>query len=80
MASDPTPARPEDDRCDSCGDTGADLTLVRRLYVTPETWDQAGRVDLAGLEWWCFPCRTHYPHHELDDRQQPVEHELGWPD
>lgn len=64
--------------CESCGDLEVDVVVVRRLYVTPETWDQAGRVDLAGEEAWCFVCRTHYPHQEIDAAGEPVEHELGW--
>ncbi len=48
--------------CESCGDEGVELTLLRRLYITPETWDQAGRVEPGDLEWWCDVCRTHYPH------------------
>ena len=49
--------------CGSCGDQRDDLVAVRRLYVTPESWDTAGSVDrIDEIEWWCFPCRTHYPH------------------
>jgi hypothetical protein len=70
---------PGEGTCESCGDTGVELVRVRRLYVTPESWDQAGRVDIADDEWWCYVCRTHYPHHELDDEGSPIEHELGWP-
>lgn len=65
--------------CESCGDAGVELVRVRRLYVTPESWDQAARVDEASEERWCYVCRTHYPHHELDDTGAPIEHELGWP-
>jgi len=65
--------------CQSCGDTDTDLSPVRRLYVTPEAWDQAGRVRVADDEWWCFVCRTHYPHQELDEQGRPVQHDLGWP-
>jgi hypothetical protein len=68
-----------DGTCESCGDTGVEVVRVRRLYVTPESWDQAGRVDVAGDEAWCYVCRTHYPHHELDDAGEPIDHELGWP-
>lgn len=64
--------------CQSCGDPEADVVLVRRLYVTPERWDQAGEVRVDEDEWWCFPCRTLYPHQELDPDGDPVEHELGW--
>jgi hypothetical protein len=49
--------------CDSCGSEAADLVEVRRLYVTPESWDTEGRTEVApDAERWCFPCRTHYPH------------------
>ncbi|MDZ7734344.1 MAG: hypothetical protein U5R31_15845 [Acidimicrobiia bacterium] len=35
---------------------------------------------MADLEAWCFVCRTHYPHQELDDRDRPLhDHELTWP-
>jgi hypothetical protein len=51
------------DACDSCGDVGTDLVEVRRIYLTPETWDTAGRSETVDeVERWCFPCRTHYPH------------------
>ena len=50
--------------CESCG--GEDeLYLVRRYYVTPEAWDQEAKVQPAGVEQWCFVCRTHYPHELL---------------
>lgn len=52
--------------CDSCGDDGLELVVVRRLYVTPEAWDTEGRVDDGELEWWCMVCRTHYPHSDPD--------------
>lgn len=53
-------------RCESCGDVGVDVLPVRRLYVTPESRDTPHRVEQAGLETWCFVCRTHYPHQEPD--------------
>ena len=34
-----------------------------RVYVTPESWDTPGKVEVVDeVEWWCFVCRTHYPH------------------
>ena len=66
--------------CESCGDESDDLVLVRRLYVTPEAWDTPGRVETAEDEWWCFVCRTHYPHHELDADGRRVDHEFSWPE
>ena len=53
-----------DGTCESCGREHEEVVLVRRLYVTPEAWDTAGRVDLGGEELWCFVCRTHYPHQD----------------
>ena len=51
--------------CDSCGRGDEAVVEVVRLYVVPETWDQEPSVSEAeGTEWWCFPCRTHYPHRE----------------
>lgn len=41
---------------------------MRRVYVVLEPWDApgSGRVDVeAGVERWCFPCRTSYPHQEV---------------
>lgn len=57
------------DRCDSCGREGEELFHVRRLYVTPESWDSPESVAEGDDEWWCYVCRTHYPHRELE---QPV--------
>jgi hypothetical protein len=50
--------------CQSCGDRDSDLVLIRRLWVTPENWDTDGNVAAGDLEWWCFVCRTHYPHQD----------------
>jgi hypothetical protein len=62
MASPPTTGP-----CESCGADASDLAPVRRVYVTPETWDTEGRVDVVdGMESWCFPCRSQYPHQPLD--------------
>lgn len=49
-------------KCDSCGDT-AEVTLVRRVYVTPEAWDTEGSATVADdTEQWCGVCLIHYPH------------------
>ena len=41
---------------------------MRRVYVTPETWDTEGKVEVMDdIESWCFSCRTHYPHQEVDE-------------
>ena len=74
----PTTGENDGDTCQSCGDTATEVLLVRRLYVTPPAWDQEGQVRIGADEQWCFVCRTHYPHQELDAAGEPVEHELGW--
>jgi hypothetical protein len=61
-----TGAGPAPATCESCGVGDEELSLVRRVYVTPESWDAEGKVEPAGLEWWCFVCRTHYPHQDPD--------------
>jgi hypothetical protein len=54
--------------CDSCGDPAVEVVAVTRLYIVPESWDTEGSVtEAAGLEQWCFPCRTHYPHREVGE-------------
>ena len=41
---------------------------MHRVYVTPESWDTAGRVDVVDdVERWCFACRSLYPHQEVGD-------------
>jgi hypothetical protein len=54
-------------RCDSCGIEDQEVVSVRRVYVTPEAWDTPGKVEVVDeVERWCFPCRTHYPHEEIE--------------
>jgi hypothetical protein len=44
---------------------------VRRVYVTPDSWDTAGSSKvMAETEWWCFPCRTHYPHELVEPQPE----------
>lgn len=53
--------------CDSCGAESNDLVAVHRAYVTPAAWDTEEKVEILDeVEHWCVPCRTHYPHQELD--------------
>jgi hypothetical protein len=53
--------------CDSCGDDGVEVVRVHRVYVTPEAWDTEEKVEVVDdVERWCFPCRTSYPHQELE--------------
>lgn len=54
--------------CESCAADDDDLVVVRRVYVVPETWDQAGSVTRTEAEeLWCFSCRSMYPHEVADE-------------
>lgn len=49
--------------CENCGRDDVELASVRRMYVVPETWDQAASsTTLDEVEQWCYSCRTQYPH------------------
>jgi hypothetical protein len=57
--------------CESCGapTTADDLLPVHRVYVTPEAWDTEEKLDVVDeVERWCFPCRSLYPHQEIEAR------------
>ncbi|HLG01137.1 MAG TPA: hypothetical protein VI916_11730 [Acidimicrobiia bacterium] len=57
-----------DRACDNCGFETADLHVVRRVYVTPETWDTpASRRVIDETESWCTSCVTQYPHEAVSD-------------
>ena len=66
------PPMSETGTCQSCGRENEEIVLVTRLYVTPESWDTPGKVEVADDEWWCFVCRTHYPH-RIEGQ------DTGWP-
>ena len=54
-----------EETCESCGREDRDIVPVRRVYVTPESWDTEGKAEVQpDVERWCFSCRTHYPHEE----------------
>lgn len=58
-----SPAPPESDDCQSCGSDDEPLTHVRRIYVTPASWDSEGsKQPAAHTELWCDVCMIHYPH------------------
>lgn len=49
--------------CDSCGTDDVTVTEVRRVYVTPGSWDTEAKVSpAADTERWCETCQLHYPH------------------
>jgi hypothetical protein len=54
--------------CENCAFPDEELALVRRVYLTPETWDApaaARTVDQPEL--WCVSCRSQYPHEPVED-------------
>ena len=54
--------------CENCAREDDELVLVRRVYVTPESWDTPGSSRTQpGAELWCFSCRTQYPHEPADE-------------
>lgn len=54
------------DRCESCGDDGPELSLVQRIYVTFDAANVATGEQLADeFETWCPVCRATYPHQEV---------------
>jgi hypothetical protein len=53
--------------CDSCGFETDQRWAVRRVYVTPQTWDSPGSTKVVDeVEHWCFACLSHYPHEPLE--------------
>jgi hypothetical protein len=63
VTSDVVPGEGGRGLCDNCARDDDDLVLVHRVYVTPETWDEAGsETEVAETERWCFSCRSMYPH------------------
>jgi hypothetical protein len=54
--------------CDSCGRDGEELHALRRIYITPESWETPGSATrLDEVEHWCYVCCTHYPHELADE-------------
>ena len=52
--------------CESCDRPDDDLVAVHRMYVVPESWDTPGSSKtMDEVEWWCFSCRSMYPHSVL---------------
>jgi len=47
--------------CENCAYPDEELVLVRRVYVTPETWDTpASHQVVDETELWCVSCRSQY--------------------
>ena len=48
--------------CENCAHVDAGLVAVRRVYVTPESWDTpAAELVLDEVEHWCLACVSQYP-------------------
>jgi hypothetical protein len=57
--------------CDNCGVEDDELVLVRRVYVVPASWDNAGsETVLEEPELWCISCCSQYPHELADDTEE----------
>jgi hypothetical protein len=53
--------------CENCAREDDDLVLVKRVYVTAESWDTAeSSTTLPADELWCFSCRSMYPHEVVE--------------
>jgi hypothetical protein len=50
--------------CENCAMPDEELVLVRRVYVTPETWDnpEVEIQEVDETELWCVSCMSQYPH------------------
>jgi hypothetical protein len=56
-----------DRTCDNCAHPDDELVLVRRVYVTPETWDTPSSIVVVEPpEWWCVSCVSQYPHEPVE--------------
>lgn len=53
--------------CENCATEDDELVLVRRVYVTPERWDQPASYEVVEPpELWCVSCVTQYPSEPVD--------------
>jgi len=49
--------------CENCAFPDEELILVRRVYVTPESWDTPASTTVVDEpELWCVSCCSQYPH------------------
>jgi hypothetical protein len=54
--------------CENCGFEDDELVLVRRVYVSPATWDSPGSETIVEEpELWCISCCSQYPHDVVED-------------
>jgi hypothetical protein len=53
--------------CENCATPDEELVLVRRVYVTPESWDTPASEQVVEIpELWCISCLSQYPHDVVD--------------
>jgi hypothetical protein len=56
--------------CENCAFVDDELVLVRRVYVTPESWDKAASYQVVDPpELWCISCMSQYPHEPVGDEE-----------
>lgn len=57
--------------CENCATPDDELVAVRRVYVTPESWDtpRSEQTEEAP-EMWCLSCMSQYPHQLVDDYEE----------
>ncbi|MHB8464403.1 MAG: hypothetical protein ACYDH6_01245 [Acidimicrobiales bacterium] len=52
----------EEKVCGNCARPDPDLVAVHRVYLEPE-------MTLDEVEWWCFSCRSMYPHEVVENER-----------
>jgi hypothetical protein len=58
--------------CENCAFPDEELVLVRRIYLTPETWERSASHQVGEeAELWCVSCRSQYPHEVVEDDEGP---------
>lgn len=60
--------------CENCAVVDDELVLVRRVYVTPGSWDrEASYQVLDETELWCISCASQYPNELVDENEDAEE-------
>jgi hypothetical protein len=60
--------------CENCAVVDDELVLVRRVYVTPESWDRPASYQVVDeTELWCISCMSQYPHEVVDTDEDAIE-------
>ena len=62
--------------CENCAVVDDELMVVRRVYVTPESWDRPASYQVVDeTELWCISCLSQYPCELVDPDEDAVESE-----